>query len=149
MSLCLGGERVSELNHKDTKTPRGAIPVETDRVAGQVVDAAFRVHSLLGPGLLESVYQVCLGHELGKRGIKVEQQLVLPVMYDTLQLDTGLRIDMLVGECVVVELKAVENILPVHKAQLLTYLKLSGHRLGLLINFNVPLIKDGITRMVL
>jgi GxxExxY protein len=113
------------------------------------VDAAFRVHSVLGPGLLESVYQVCLAHEIAGRGVKVEQQRVLPVVYDDIELDAGLRMDLLVGDCVVVELKAVENLQPVHKAQLLTYLKLSGHRLGLLINFNVPLIKDGITRMVL
>jgi GxxExxY protein len=88
-----------------------------------------------------------LAYELSKRGIKTERQKRLPVVYDELHLDAGLRLDMLVGDSVVVELKAVEKVLPVHFSQLLTYLKLSGHRLGLLINFNSPLIKDGITRL--
>jgi GxxExxY protein len=120
-----------------------------DYVAGQVVNAAFQVHSRLGPGLLESVYEVCLVHELTKAGLRVERQVVLPVIYEDIRLDAGLRIDVVVEGCILIELKAVENILPVHRAQLLTYLKLSGHRLGLLINFNVPVIKDGIVRMVL
>ncbi len=135
------------MNHQGTKTPREPIPFEIDRIAGQVVDAAFSVHSKLGPGLLESVYETCLAYELSKRRIKTERQKRLPVIYDELHLDAGLRLDMLVGESVVVELKAVEKVLPVHFSQLLTYLKLSGHRLGLLINFNSPLIKDGITRL--
>ena len=135
------------MNHQGTKTPREPIPFETDRIACQVVDAAFSVHSKLGPGLLESVYETCLAHELSKRGIKTERQKRLPVGYDELHLDAGLRLDMLVGDSVVVELKAVEKVLPVHFSQLLTYLKLSGYRLGLLINFNSPLIKDGITRL--
>jgi GxxExxY protein len=130
------------MNHQDTKSPRRPGPVETDRVARQVVDAAFRLHSGLGPGLLESVYQICLAHELRSSGHKVDEQLILPIVYRDLQLDAGLRLAMLVDGCVVVELKAVENVLPVHKAQLLTYLKLSSHRLGLLINLNVLLIKD-------
>jgi GxxExxY protein len=138
-----------KLNHQDTKTPGEPISAGTDRVAGQVVDAAFKVHSVLGPGLLESVYETCLAHELMKRGLQVQRQIVLPVVYDGLRLDAGLRIDLLVEACVVVELKTVENMLPVHKAQILTYLKLSGHRLGLLINFNVSLIKDGIQRFAL
>ena len=137
------------MKEQDLKVPLGPIPAETDQVAKQVVDAAFSVHSSLGPGLLESVYEVCLAHELGKRGLKVERQIALPVVYDKLRLDAGLRFDALVEGCVVVELKAVEKILPVHKAQILTYLKLSGHRLGLLINFNVPVIKNGIVRLVL
>jgi len=113
------------------------------------VDAAFAVHSHLGPGLLESVYEVCLTHELVKRGLKVSGQLALPIQYDTIRLDAGLRLDLLVEDSVIVELKAVESLMPVHKAQLLTYLKLSGCRLGLLINFNVPLIKNGIVRLAL
>ncbi|MBI4564951.1 MAG: GxxExxY protein [Planctomycetes bacterium] len=137
------------MNHQGTKTPRKPIPVEVDRVATQIVDAAFAVHSRLGPGLLESVYETCLVHELVKRRLKVERQLVLPVIYDGLRIDTGLRLDLRVEECVVVELKAVEQVLPVHKAQVLTYLKLTGHRLGLLINFDVPVIKEGISRIAL
>lgn len=118
-------------------------------MARQVVDAAYAVHKALGPGLLEGIYEVCLTHELSKRGLKVERQVVLPVFYDGLRLDAGLRLDLLVEGCLVVELKAVETILPLHQAQLLTDLKLSGHCLGLLINFNVSLIRDGIKRVVL
>jgi GxxExxY protein len=123
--------------------------LETDQIATHVVDAAFAVHSKLGPGLLESVYEICLAHELERRGLKIARQLTLPIIYGDLSLDSGLRLDMLVGDSVVVELKAVEKILPIHYSQLLTYLKLSGHRLGLLINFNTPLIKDGITRLAI
>ncbi len=141
------------MNHEGTKTrrvtPRIPISMEVERVATQVVDAAFAVHSTLGPGLLESVYEVCLAYELTKRGLKVERQLPLPVVYDNLCLEAGFRLDLLVERCLVVELKAVEFLLPVHTAQLLTYLKLSGHRLGFLINFNVPLLKDGIKRLAL
>lgn len=125
------------------------IPAEADRAATRIVDAAFAVHSGLGPGLLESVYEACLLYEFRKRGLRVQSQLVLPVIYDGLQIDAGLRIDALVDGCVVIELKAVERMLPVHRAQVLTYLKLTGRRLGLLINFNVPLIRDGIRRIVL
>jgi len=113
------------------------------------VDAAYAVHRALGPGLLESVYEICLVHELVKRGLNVERQVSLPVVYDSIRLDAGLRLNLLVEKQVVVELKAVELLLPVHKAQVLTYLKLSSHRLGLLINFNVSLIKDGIQRVAL
>ena len=137
------------MNHQDTKTPREAISVEIDQVATQVVDAAFSVHSQLEPGLLESVYETCMAHELAKRGLKAERQLSLPIVYDELLLDAGLKLDLLVDGKVVVELKAVEKVLPVHFSQLLTYLKLSRHRLGLLINFNTPLIKDGITRLAI
>lgn len=141
------------MNHEGTKTQRVTqripISIEVERVATQVVDAAFAVHSTLGPGLLESVYEVCLAYELTKRGLKVERQLPLPVVYDNLCLEAGFRLDLLVERCLVVELKAVEFLLPVHTAQLLTYLKLSGHRLGFLINFNIPLLKDGIKRLAL
>ncbi len=126
-----------------------AIPLRTDEVARQVVDAAFAVHKSLGPGLLESVYEACLVHELIKRGLNVKSQVSLPVIYDSLKIDAGLRLDVIVEECVIIELKAVEAILPVHRAQLLTYLKMSEMRLGLLINFNVSLIKDGIIRIAL
>ncbi len=125
------------------------IPAATDEAAKAVVDAAFAVHRTLGPGLLESVYEVCLCHELSKRALSFERQLSLPVVYDGLRLDAGLRIDLLVKKCLVVELKAVEKHNPLYEAQLLTYLKLTGHRLGLLINFNVERIKDGIKRIAL
>jgi GxxExxY protein len=125
------------------------IPEATEAAARAVVDAAFRVHSGLGPGLLESVYEVCLCHELRKKGIPFQSQLVLPVIYDGVILDAALRLDLLVDDCVIAELKAVDQTSAVHEAQLLTYLKLTGKRLGLLINFNVPLIRDGMKRMVL
>jgi GxxExxY protein len=128
---------------------REPISEEVNQVAKQIVDAAFSVHSALGAGLLESVYEVCLEYELTKRGLSVERQLVLPVIYDNIKLEAGFRIDLLVNQCVIIELKAVETLLPVHTAQVITYLKLSKHRLGLLINFNVPLIKEGIKRIVL
>lgn len=137
------------MNHQDTKAQREEVPTEVNEAAAAVVDAAFAVHSTLGPGLLESVYELCLAHELEKRGRRVRRQLSLPVVYDGLRFDAGLRLDMVVDDCVVVEVKAVDHLLPVHQAQVLTYLKLTGHRLGLLINFNVPLIKHGIRRLVL
>ena len=125
------------------------VPPELNSLARKVVDAAFALHSALGPGLLEGIYEGCLFHELTKRGLRVERQVSLPVVYDGLILEAGLRLDMLVEDALVLELKAVEVILPVHLAQVLTYLKLSGRRLGLLMNFNVPRIKDGIKRVVL
>jgi GxxExxY protein len=127
----------------------GLIPEYVNRVCQVVVDSALTVHRALGPGLLESVYEACLAYELTKRGYSCERQLVVAIEYDGVKLDDGLRLDLLVEKCVVVELKAVETLLPLHDAQLLTYLKLTGHRLGLLINFNVPLLKDGIRRRVL
>ncbi len=137
------------MNHGDTKAQRGRIPEEINLVASQVVDAVYTVHIALGPGLLESVYEVCLDHELKKRGLNVKRQLTLPVIYDGISVDAGLRLDMLVNDCLILELKTVESLLPVHKAQLITYLKLTGLRLGLLINFNTPVIKEGIKRIAL
>jgi GxxExxY protein len=141
------------MNHQVTKTPSGGgilpVPAELDLLAKTVVDAAFKVHSALGPGLMESVYEICLAHELKKRGLKFQTQAAFPVVYDGVRLDTGLRLDVLVEDQLVVELKAVETMLPVFEAQLLTYLKLTGKRLGLLINFNVPKIKEGIKRIIL
>jgi len=125
------------------------LPPETERFSSQIVDAAFKVHSALGPGLLESVYEACLLHELKSRSLKTQRQVALPIIYEDLRIDSGLRLDLLIEDRVVVELKAVEKILPVFHAQLLTYLKLSEHRLGLLINFNVSRIKDGIRRIIL
>ncbi|MCL4305892.1 GxxExxY protein [bacterium] len=119
-----------------------------NEISGQIVDAALCVHRELGPGLLESAYEACLKYELGKRGIPVRAQVELPVVYDGVRIDAGYRLDMLVAEAVVVELKVVERFAPIHEAQLLSYLKLGGFRIGLLINFNVLLLKDGIKRMV-
>lgn len=120
-----------------------------DGVARIVVGAALTVHRALGPGLLESVYETCLAHELTKRGLSVERQVTTPIVYDGVVMESGLRLDMLVEGCLIVELKAVEAIQPVHQAQVLTYLRLTGHRLALLINFNVALIREGIHRIIL
>lgn len=125
------------------------LPEALNRLSGRTVHAAYKVHETLGPGLLESVYEVCLAHELAKCGMHVARQVPLPVIYNELKLEAGFRIDLLVERQLVVELKAVEVLLPVHQAQVLTYLKLSGYRLGLLINFNVPVLKEGLRRVVL
>jgi GxxExxY protein len=122
---------------------------EVERVAREIVDASFKVHQSLGPGILESVYETCLAYELSKRGLKVLRQVMVPIVYDGQQLDDALRLDLMVEDCVIVEVKAVEKMLSLFEAQALTYLKLTGKRLALLINFNVPLIKDGIKRIIL
>jgi len=119
-----------------------------EETATTVVDAMLAVHRELGPGLLESTYQACLAHELSLRGIMVQCEVELPVMYQGMSIEVGYRIDMLVGDCLIVENKTVQALLPVHEAQMLTYLKLSGHRLGFLVNWNVPRIRDGIKRLV-
>lgn len=124
------------------------IPLDVERVGKAVLDAAYRVHSVLGPGLLESVYEIALTHVLRKNNIVVDTQVLLPIMFEGEQLESGLRLDMCVQNCVIVELKAVETMNPVYEAQLMTYLRLSGIRLGFLINFNVPHLKDGIKRRV-
>ena len=121
---------------------------EIEAVATTVIDTIVKVHRELGPGLLESTYQVCLAHELRTLGIEVRCEVVLPVRYARVEIEAGYRIDMLIAECVVIENKSVQALAPIHEAQLLTYLKLPGHRLGFLVNWNVPLIKDGIKRMV-
>lgn len=123
--------------------------MEHDLIARQAVDSALAVHRALGPGLLESIYERCLCFELKKRSLHVERQMSLPITYRDMLMDAGLRLDLLVSSLVIVEIKAVESILPIHEAQLLTYLKLSRCQLGLLINFNVTQIKDGIERKVL
>ncbi|HWQ32150.1 MAG TPA: GxxExxY protein [Blastocatellia bacterium] len=115
-------------------------------ISGAVVDAAMKVHTALGPGLLESAYEACLKHELSKRGFKVLSQVILPVIYDGVEVDAGYRLDLLVEDAVIVEVKAVERLLPIHEAQLLSYPKLSGRKVGLLINFNVEHLKNGIKR---
>ncbi|HWQ14092.1 MAG TPA: GxxExxY protein [Roseiflexaceae bacterium] len=119
-----------------------------NQISGQIVDAAMKVHTALGPGLLESAYEACLLYELRNRSLKVLSQVTLPVVYGGVALDAGYRLDLLVEDAVIVELKAVERLLPIHDAQLLSYLKLSGRKLGLLINFHVLHLKDGIKRMV-
>ncbi len=123
------------------------IPQRTEGVAKKILDCAFKVHTSLGPGLLESVYETCLAHELNQSGLNFQAQTNLPIIYKDIAVDSGLRIDILVENCVIIEIKAVETVLPIHKAQLLTYLKLSGMRLGLLINFNVIHLRNGITRL--
>jgi GxxExxY protein len=124
------------------------IKEETEKIGKACLDAAFKVHTNLGPGLLESVYERALLYELNKMGLFFENQRLLPIRYDNIQMESSLRIDLLVENCVIVELKATENIIPLYEAQLLTYLKLSGIRLGYLINFNVLHLKNGIKRMV-
>ncbi len=125
------------------------LPPETETVARHVVDAAVRIHSSLGPGLLESVYETCLCIELNRRNVQYRQQVSVPILYEGVSVEPGLRLDLLVGDCVVVELKSTEKLLPVHHAQVLSYLKLSKVRLGLLLNFNVTLMKQGIRRVIL
>jgi GxxExxY protein len=119
-----------------------------NELAKIIVDVAFHIHRQLGPGLLESVYEAIMIIELRKRGLEVRNQVPVPVTWDDQILELGFRADLLVEDCVMVELKSVENVIPVHKKQLLTHIRLAGLRLGLLINFNVELIKDGITRIV-
>jgi GxxExxY protein len=121
---------------------------ETERIAKVVVDGIFTVHRKLGPGLLESVYSICLAHELRKRGLNVEREVKLPIIYDGVRLEAALRLDMVVESRIIVEAKAVESLIPIFDAQLMTYLKLTGYQLGFLVNFNVVLIKDGLRRVI-
>lgn len=119
-----------------------------NKIGDAIIAAAMRIHSELGPGLLESAYEACLRHELEKRALRARSQVLLPVEYDGLELDVGYRIDLLVEEAVIVELKTVQGLLPVHKAQLLSYLKPGRFKLGYLLNFQVAHMRDGIIRMV-
>ena len=119
-----------------------------NQVTHAIIGAAMKVHSALGPGLLESAYEACLVHELRKAGFKVEQQVELPVNYDGIRIDLGYRIDLVINDCVIVELKCVEKIAPIHEAQLISYMRLSKKNVGLLINFHVRHLKDGIKRFV-
>lgn len=122
--------------------------MELNDLTEKIIGCAIKVHRVLGPGLLESAYEVCLVHELRKADLKAERQVALPVIYEGLRLDADYFIDILVEDTVVIELKSVEHILPIHEAQLLTYLKLANKKLGLLINFNVTLLKNGIKRRI-
>ena len=125
------------------------IPPEIDNIGKLIVDAAYTVHKNLGPGFLEKVYEVCFCHELSKRGLKYRRQIDIPIFYDSISFEEGLRLDVLVEDCVICELKALENVNPVWEAQTLSHLKITGLRLGYLINFNVPLMKQGIRRFVI
>jgi GxxExxY protein len=122
--------------------------VTENAIAKEIVDAAFRIHTTLGPGLLESVYDSVLAYELGRRGLRTLRQQAIPVVYESVHIEAGFRADLIVEDKVIVEVKSVELLTAVHKKQLLTYLRLADKRLGLLINFHVALIKDGITRIV-
>jgi GxxExxY protein len=133
------------VSRRDAKAQRRMIENE---ISGAVVDAAYKVHTTLGPGLLESVYETVMDFELRKRKLQVRRQVIIPVVYEGIVLDEGFRADLIVENKIIVELKSVEAVHPVHKKQLLTYLRLADKRVGLLINFNVSLIKDGISRVV-
>lgn len=122
--------------------------MEIEEIATTIVDAAVKVHRTIGPGLLESAYQHCFAYELARRNLKVDREVLLPLIYEGQKIDAGYRIDMLVEEKIIIENKAVERLLPIHEAQLLTYLKLGNCRIGFLLNWNVPLMKNGIKRMV-
>ena len=120
-----------------------------EEIATAIVDAAYKVHSSLGPGLIEPIYEVCFCHELKKRGLTFQRQMAVPIVYDDIKLDAALRLDVLVENLIICELKAVDKFTPLFEAQLLSYLKLLDKRLGFLINFHVPLIREGIKRMIL
>ena len=122
--------------------------MDIEKVAKEIVDAAIKVHRTLGPGLFESTYQKCLAYELRKRGLRVDCEVVLPIVYDGVEIESGYRLDMLVDDLIVVENKTVDNITPVHSAQLLTYLRLGGYELGFLLNWKVTLMKHGISRII-
>jgi len=122
--------------------------MDRNQISGEVVDAAMKVHSALGPGLLESAYAACLRHELIKRGLRVLSEVPVPVVYHGIKLEAGYKLDLLVEDTVIVELKAIEALAPIHQAQLISYLKLAGKPIGLLINFHSLHLKDGIKRFV-
>lgn len=135
------------MNHEAHEDHEGRSGAEA--LARTVVDAGLKVHRALGPGLLESAYEHCLTHELLGRGVSLRRQAALPIVYEGLRLDAGYRLDLVVGDAVVVEVKAVDVLTRLHEAQVLTYLKLSGYRVGFLMNFNVTLFKQGVKRLVL
>lgn len=125
------------------------IDPELDLIAKQIVDSAYKVHKNLGPGLLENAYELCLIHELNQRGLKVQRQIAVPLIYEGVEIPVGFRADIIVEGRIILEIKAVENLLPIHEAQIITYLKLAKKRLGFLINFNVLIFKKGIKRKAL
>jgi GxxExxY protein len=136
------------LNHEGTKDTKLNGGEAVEALAASVVDAGLKVHRALGPGLLESAYEHCVAHELSRRGLSVARQVGLPLSYEGLTLDVGYRLDLVVENAIILEIKAVESLEAIHTAQLLTYLKLSGLRLGFLMNFNVSLFKSGLKRVV-
>lgn len=136
------------MNHEGHEGHEG-LSKEIENLGSVIVDAGLKVHKALGPGLLESAYEHCLAHELAKRGLSVLRQATLPIVYDGVTLDAGYRLDLLINEAVIVEVKAIDQLTRVHDAQVLTYLKLSRLRLGFLMNFNVDLFKQGLRRLVL
>lgn len=123
-------------------------PTELNEITGKIIELSIKVHRSLGPGMLEGAYEICLTHELVKHGFTVERQKKLPITYDGIRLDAGYRIDLIVNGSVIVEVKAVEHLNPVHEAQLLSYLRMTGVSLGLLINFNMKMLRDGVKRVV-
>jgi GxxExxY protein len=139
----------SKQNHMNQRKDFQPIPDEVEEIARLIIDSAYYVHAKLGPGLLEKVYEVCFCYELAKRGLCFQRQVDIPIVYDDITFDEGLRLDVLVENCIICELKAIETVNPVWEAQVLSHLKLTGKRLGFLINFNVVRIKDGIRRFVL
>ena len=142
-------ERLFKVSRRGAEAQReGGEIMRENVISGEIVDAAYRIHTRLGPGLLESVYEAAMAYELRKRGLRFERQKPIPVVYEGIHLEEGFRADFIVEDRVIIELKSVEKIAPVHKKQLLTYLRLTNKRLGLLINFNSDLIKNGITRLV-
>lgn len=124
------------------------ITERTEAIAKIIVNSAFKVHKELGPGLLERVYEICLAHEISKAGLDVKRQIDIPIVYDGIEFSDGLRLDLLIEDCIIIEVKAVEQINPVWDAQIISHLKLLNKDLGFLINFNVPLIKSGIRRFI-
>ena len=137
-----------EENRQGAKAPRSEPSAGEDRIAKLIVHATYLVHKTIGPGLLESIYEACFCHELGKAGLAYRRQVPVPLIYDGLRFEEAFRLDVLVEDVIICELKAVEKIHPVHQAQLLSHLKLTRRNLGFLVNFNVPLIKDGIHRVI-
>lgn len=128
------------MNHRDTEAQR-------DPLTNKVIGAAIEVHRILGPGMLESVYELCLCQELGLLGIPLRRQVPIPIRYKGVELDGGFRLDIVVDNALILELKTVDSLMPIHEAQLLSYMRMSGLKTGLLINFNVPVLKNGIKRM--
>lgn len=135
-------------DHEGREGHKGRLDPAVEAVGSQIVDAAIKVHRILGPGLLESAYESCLAHELGLRGVAVRRQVGLPVEFEGLRLDTGYRLDMVVDDAVIVEIKSVEALSRLHEAQILTYLRLSGLRLGYLLNFNAVQMRHGLRRFI-
>lgn len=141
-------------NHQDSKTPTTTkkfepLPAQQELIAQKIVDASYTVHKNLGPGILEKVYEICFCHELKKRGLKFQSQTYFPITYDDIVFEDGLRLDVLVEDSIICELKAVNELNDIWKAQILSYLKILDKRLGFIINFNVPTIKKGIKRIIL